>query len=190
MDPAFEKANGHHLCLAGPLIDKYMERLGKCIFEKLGRKHLTGVVQPIKEFIPSEIFVHMLSMFSCYGCTEHATYKKKTGAKRKKKTTKELKKHFVWIENSLSSKKIFAPWRFDGTNYLVKRCFARKVVSGTNKRKLQYDGHAAVVVTEETPIRLEYEYKTNILKLSFTIQRYTSDGFAIDSTVQAKMNQE
>ena len=123
MDPAFEKVTGHRLCLVGPLVDKYLERLGKIIHNRLGRKHLTGEVFPVKEFIPTEIFDHMLSMFACYGCTEHVTYVKKKSAKRKKKSTKEKKKHFVWITTQSSANRIFAPWGFDGTNYLVKRRF-------------------------------------------------------------------
>ena len=67
------------------------------------------------------------------------------------------RKIYVSIENPSSCEKIFAAWRFDGTNYLAKRIFAEKLIPGTRKRQLAYDGQAMVVVTEQTPIRLEYD---------------------------------
>ena len=89
------------------------------------------------------------------------------------------------FEKSSSCDKVFAPWRFDGTNYLAKRILAIKLFPGARKRELACDGQAAVAVTEETLIRLEYDCKTNIVKVTFFIQRYTAEDFAVDSTVQA-----
>ena len=183
MDPALKKATGHRLCLIGPLVDKYLERIGKIMYRRLARKHVTGEVQPVNEYIPVEIFNHMLSLFGGYGCSLNTTY-----FKTKKKQTNVLKKQYIWIESDSSANKLFAPWRFDGTNYLAKRHFIKKLVPGTKKQKYECDGYAKVAVCEETPIRLVYEYKTNILSVCFIIQRYTADGFAIDSSVQAQMN--
>ena len=194
MDGPFEKMLGHQLCLSGPLLDKYLERIGKCMYKKLGKKHLTGCIHPIKEFIPSEIFDLLVRMFAAYGSTVHNVYpkKKRTAKKRKqsRRTIQEPTKIYVWIEKPSSCDKIFAPWRFDGTNYLAKRVFAKKLIPGTRKRELAYDGQAVVAVTEETPIRLEYDCKTNIVKITFFIQRYTAEGFAVDSTVQALVNKQ
>ena len=193
MDGPFEKMLGHQICLSGPLLDKYLERIGKCMYTKLGKKHLTGCIKPIKEFIPSEIFDLLLRMFAAYGCSIHNVYPKKKSAKkakRSRRTREEPTKIYVWIVTPSSCEKIFAPWRFDGTNYLAKRIFARKLIPGTRKRELAYDGQATVAVTEETPICLVYDCKTNIVKLTFFIQRYTAEGFAVDSTVQAQVNKQ
>ena len=194
MDGPFEKILGHQLCLSGPLLDKYLEQIGKCMYKKLRMEHLTGCINPVKKFIPSEIFDLLVRMFAEYGCTIHnvCPKKKKTAKKLKqsRRKTQEQTNIYVSIEKPSSCDKIFAPWRFDGTNYLTKRMFAEKLIPGTTKTELAYDGQAVVVVTVQTPIRLEYDCKTNIAKITFFIQRYTAEGFAVDSTVQALVNKQ
>ena len=67
--------------------------------------------------------------------------------------------------------------------------FSRKVVPDARKRKLQYDGHAAVLITaEETPVTMIYDIKNNALKTFFSIQRYNAADFTVDTTVQAKVD--
>ena len=109
-------------------------------------------------------------------------------SKKRKILSKKPSKSFVWINSMDSCERIFAPERFDGTNFLAKRIFARKLLQGEKKQQQVYNGKAVVAVTSATPIRFEYIYKTGILAVSFTIQRYTADGVAIDSKVQADVN--
>ena len=122
MEAGVEKAFGHELHLSGPLMDMYFERIGRCILKKLGQKHLTGATKPFKEFIPCPIFKNMVRLFSVYGCDVHHIYpKNKAGVKKKKKINEEPKKTIIFMEKVSSYKKIFAPERFDGTNFLAKR---------------------------------------------------------------------
>ena len=188
MEGAVEKAFGHELHLSGPLIDIYLEQIGRSIMKKLGKKHLTGQIKPLKEFIPQPIFLNMVRLFAAYGCDVHHVYakkKSKVGKKKSRRLEENPKKIFIWVEKTSSAKKLFSPERFDSTNYLVKRMFARKILAATKKRELIYDGKAVVAITTETPICFEYDFKANILEVSFVIQQYNSDGVAVDSTVQA-----
>ena len=189
MEAGVERAFGHELHLSGPLMDMYFERIGRCILKKLGQKHLTGATKPFKEFIPCPIFKNMVRLFSVYGCDVHHIYpKNKAGVKKKKKINEEPKKTIIFMEKVSSYKKIFAPERFDGTNFLAKRMFAMKLKPGTRKRELVYDGKAVVAITTETPLRFDYDCKQSILSVMFVIQRYSADGIAVDSSVQAQVN--
>ena len=58
----------------------------------------------------------------------------------------------------------------------------------TRERELQYGGHVAVCITVETSITMIYDLRNNMLKFSFSIQRYSAAGFVVDTTVQAKVN--
>ena len=62
------------------------------------------------------------------------------------------------------------------------------MLPGHKKQQHVYDGKAVVVVTSATPIKFEYIYKTGMLAVSFTVQRYSADGIAVDSKVQAEVN--
>ena len=86
MEGAVEKINGHQLLLSGPLVDKYLEKMGQLMYERL-KKHLTGLVPAIKLFIPFEIFDNMYKMFCAYGCTTHTIYNKKGYISKGKKVT-------------------------------------------------------------------------------------------------------
>ena len=94
-----------------------------------------------------------------------------TKAKRRRKQKKEhkTKTYYVWILKLESIGKIFVPWIFDGTNYPARPSFARKIVLGTCERELQYNEHAAVCITVDTPITMIYDIKNSTLKFSFSI---------------------
>ncbi|XP_066934430.1 uncharacterized protein [Clytia hemisphaerica] len=194
MDAGIERAFGHQLLLAGPLVDRYLQHIGQMIYKKLLQKHLTGYTQTYREFIPNEIFKIMLRYFAAYGCELHDVFPKRRQptAQPKKKIRKANKnvppsKSFIWITSKKVSRRLFAPERFDGTNYLAKRVFRRKKIQG-RRQKLVYDGKAIVAITSETPIKMVFEYKTSQIMIGFTIQRYNENGEAIDSTVQAQIN--
>ena len=85
--------------------------------------------------------------------------------------------------------KLFSPARFAGECYLVHRHFKR-VPSGPSGGKLlsAYNGKSIVVVTPTTPLCLDYNTAKEQVAFSFYVQRYTAEDFAIDSTLQAIMN--
>ena len=97
---------------------------------------------------------------------------------------------FLFIEKVSTADKLFCSSRFDGTNYLVMRHFQKKFSRETGKREQMYAGHAKVAVSKYTPIRLEYNYGNNHMRINFYIQRYTDEGFVVDTAVQQLMNQE
>ena len=45
-----------------------------------------------------------------------------------------------------------------------------------------------MVVSKSTPMKLDYNMTANRVTLSVFIQRYTEDGFAIDTQLQKIMN--
>ena len=55
---------------------------------------------------------------------------------------------------------------------------------------LVFNGIARVLVTEKTPIKLEYHYNTQRVSVTFYIQRYTDQNVAIDATLQYMLNKE
>lgn len=66
MEAPIERALGHELLhLSGPLMDMYLEQIGRGIMKKLGQKHLTGDSKPFKEFIPHQIFKNMVRCLLC-----------------------------------------------------------------------------------------------------------------------------
>jgi len=70
----------------------------------------------------------------------------------------------------------------------------KKVPSGTGSNSKttfvrQYNGRSVVVITETALFCMDYLMKAQRLTVSFFVQRYTSDDYAIDSSLQALMNQ-
>ena len=178
LDSGLEKVLGNHLILAGPLSDGYLKEIGKAMYEKLTRGHLTGLVPPFTTFIPWQVFRYLSALVVGYG----AHMKLPTG-KRKRPD-----KMIIWVESDEGAKKIWHNKRFDGAFYLTKRMFRKKLNPESKKPESVYDGYSKVVVSKYTPIRMEYSYKSQKLKTSFYIQRYNSDGFSIDTALQDLIN--
>ena len=111
--------------------------------QKLVRINLMGLAHPITLLVPSSVMVHLSTLCGGYG----ALIKPVAGKKKKGD------KLCFFIEHIKKAKKIWHTKRFDGTYFLSKR-FYRKMKGG----KEEYDGHAKVVVTQNTPIKLEYNY--------------------------------
>jgi len=99
------------------------------------------------------------------------------------------KKTVIFLENMSKVKQIFHPKRFDGTFFLSKRKFEKKI-NENQVQKMVYAGCAKVVVSEYTPIKIDYSQTSQKLTVSFFIQRYDSNDFAIDKSLQALMNQD
>ena len=56
LDGQLENVVGSHIFLSGPLVDSYLNEIGKSFLEKLRRSHLTGLVPPITMFILEKVF--------------------------------------------------------------------------------------------------------------------------------------
>ena len=134
------------------------------------------VAPVVSMYIPWQIFRFIVTLCGTYGALIHNTKPKKGRV-------------YIILESDETAQKIFDPWRFDGTNYLSKRQY-KKVPGLDKKLTTVYGGRAIVPVTMETPIRLEYVLSTNIVKITFYIQRYTADDLAIDAHVQTLIDRD
>ena len=176
-----EKIVGNHLVLAGPMVDGYLRQIGLAINAKLCR-NTTGLAPPIVMYVPWQIQRHMAPLCIGYGAE----------VKMLNNNNPKKEKMIIFIENDDTAQKVFNPKRFDGSYYLAKRKF-KKVVEDNkaengNKMKTVYGGIAKVVVTTRTPLRFDYLFQKQTLTVTFYIQRYNENGFAIDATVQAMLN--
>lgn len=178
LDNHTEKTIGNRLLLSGPLIDKYLEEIGKLISSKLSRSKLTGLVPSISMFIPWEIMGKITAMCVSYGSEIK-------NISRGKKSDKII----VFIEKKEIADMVFSSVRFDGTNYLRKRFFCKAVEEAGSKKVDKYNGCAEVVFSIHTPLRLDYCYETSKVQVSFYIQRYDKDDFVLDSSLQRIMNE-
>lgn len=166
MDSLHEEVCGNKLEVVGPMIDSYLRELGESLKKKQTHSKATGLVSPTVLFIPWSVFRHILTLVRGYGGDVNAS-KKTIG---------------VVIAKQATARKLFSPARFSGQNYLARRKFNKQ-----GDGKYHYSGRSAVVVTKNTPMRLDYNRATNRATLSFFIQRYTADEFAIDSQLQKTM---
>ena len=98
---------------------------------------------------------------------------------------KKSDKVVIFFEKKSSLEKVFNQVRFDGSNLLRKRFFA-KVVSAESKKKST--GCAEVVVSVNTPMRFDYVYSTSKLSVTFYIHRYDKNEFAVDASLQRMVN--
>ena len=171
MDSKHEQVAGMKLELTGPLIDSYLRKIAKSIYQKLSRSNATGLMAPVRLFIPWQAYRHLLVLACGYG-GDLTTQKK---GEVMVLTFTEFEKLF----------KVFSPARFEGENFLKHRLFRKSTEN--NKIKV-YKGRAAVIVTENTPFSLKYSMKDNRLECAFYVQRYTQDDFAIDASLQALIN--
>ena len=120
-------------------------------------------------------------------CTGYGGDIKMITSKNKKSSGGKM---IIYIEKAETGEKLFSPSRFDGTNFLVKRQFKKKKNEETGKFELMYSGHAKVPVSLYTPIKFDYDLSNNHMRVTFYIQRYSEEGFAVDSAVQQLINQE
>ena len=166
-----EERASFKLEMVGPLIDGYITKIGKGMFVKLGRSRNTGLMPPIKLFVPYSIFRHVCNIVVGYGGS--LSFIKKN-------------RMLLEITNSDNAGKVFSPVRCKGDNLLRKRHFDKVRENGRNIYK--YSGRAAVVVTSTTPIIFYYNTKQEKLTILFYVQRYDKDDFSLDATLQALLN--
>jgi len=174
MDSQLEEVVGNKLELVGPVLDSYLLELAKGLKSKLTRSKATGLVNPISLFIPWPIFRHILTL--CRGYSGDV------------ETTNNGTKHLLILTQMKSLKRMFSPARFSGQTMFATRHF-KKVPSEAGGTKSVYNGKSLVVVTKRTPFSIDYTMKNQKASVSFYIQRYTADDFALDSTLQTLMNE-
>ena len=66
-DEKTEKNLGNRLVLSGPLIDFYLEDMGRKMLSKLIKSKTTGLASPIVLSLPWEIVGKICSLCVCYG---------------------------------------------------------------------------------------------------------------------------
>ena len=172
LDAILEERASNKLELTGPLIDSYFRELGKAMYAKLGRSRNTGLMPPVKLFVPYAMFRHLCNVAVGYG-----------GSMKSSKTTLAVN-----IESFEAASKVFSPVRFGGQNYLKKRLFDKVRVN--SRTILQYSGRASVVVGKSTPVIFDYNMKQEKLTLTFYVQRYDKADFCLDLQLQALMNKD
>lgn len=177
MDGLLEEVVGNKLELAGPLIDFYLKQIGKAFRNKLSHSKATGLINPVTMAIPWAIYRHILVLVRGYSGDVQS---KSDGSKQ-----------YVTISTMNTASQLFSPARFSGESVLAFRHF-KKVPSKTPGKKMLsvYNGRSVIAVTSITPLCMDYCMKKETLTISFYIQRYTSDDFVLDTSLQALMNQD
>lgn len=92
----------------------------------------------------------------------------------------------VAIVSAGNAAKVFFPVRFSGQNYLKKRQFEK--VTESRRNVLNYKGRETVVVSRKTSIIMEYSEKQQKVIITFFLQRYDKEDFALDLQLQALCN--
>lgn len=177
MDNQLEEVIGNKLELTGPLIDSYLREIGKSLKNKLSRSKATGLVNPITQFIPWAVFRHILTLVRGYS----GDVDSKLGGR----------KQVISITKIDTIKKLFSPSRFSGETYFAHRHFMRKGSTSLKPGKKMvsvYNGRSSIVVSAMTPFCMDYSLKTERVTITFFIQRYTSNDFAVDTSLQSLMN--
>ena len=174
MDDQLEEIIGNKLELVGPIIDCYLREIGKSLQSKLKRSKATGLVNPVSLFIPWANFRHILTL--CRGYSGEII------------SSRDGAKHMVTFSQMRSIKKLFSPARFSDETWFATRHF-KKIPSMTGrKRESVYNGKSVIVISKYTPFCVDYSMKSQKVNVSFYIQRYTGDNYALDSGLQALMN--
>ena len=86
--------------------------------------------------------------------------------------------------------KVFSPASFDGENFMKYRVFRKEPDQETGKPTSTYKGRAAVVVSKNTPLIFRYSLKDSKVQVSFCVQQYTENDFAVDASLQTLVNMD
>lgn len=182
LDRELERTLGNRVVLAGPMVDTYLKEIGCLMSSRLSRSKVTGICGPVTIMIPWQIFRTMMGVIIGYKADTKYISGKKKGC-----TTE---KQVFFIDKQETAEKLWSPRRFDGTNYLTKRFF-KKVLTRTengNKKETVYAGCAKVVVSTNTPIRIDYYFQNQRMQLTYYIQRYDDESIARDMHMQQLIN--
>ena len=127
-----ESVVGNHVLLAGPLVDSFFMGNRQGHHREAKKKPLAGLVPPIVTFIPLQNFNNISSF--CVG-------------------------YVLFLGKEGGVQKIFHPKRFDGSYFLTKQKYEKKLKEN-NVSSTVYSGCAKVVVYLYTPIKLDYVKST------------------------------
>ena len=171
LDPVLEKLTGNKLELVAPMLDGFIREIGNQMSANLGRPRMTGLMTPFELFMPFQIFKQLWAIVQGYGGNAE--------------TSKDGERVTLKISRPQTAAKIWCPARFSGENFLARRHFERIPENG---RLIQhYNGKSLVVVTQATPIRMDFSVKHQV-KTTFYVQRYDRNDFAKDANLQKIMN--
>ena len=176
MDSQLEEVVGNKLELAGPLIDSYLKEIGSSLKCKLSRSKATGLVNPITLFIPWTVFRHIMTLARGYSGDVH--------------TNQKGTKHYLSFPKMDTVKKLFSPARFCGETFFAYRHFKKEKCLESQKLISVYNGRSTIVVSELTPFCIDYNMKNQRASLTFYIQRYSANDYAIDAHLQSLMNSQ
>ena len=171
LDPVLEELTGNKLELVGPMLDGFLKEIGTLILSKLARSRMTGLMAPISLFMPYSIFKHVWVLISGYGGDVH--------------TSKDGLKISLIVNKYQTAEKVWSPARFSGENFLLKRNFEKIPENG--RMVYHYKGKATVVITNNTPLKIDYSVKQQKAVVTFYVQRYDKDDFAVDAGLQNLM---
>lgn len=110
LDPILEERAGFNLELVGPMIDSYFGEIGRGIAAKLGRSRCTGLMPPLRLFVPYVVFRHLCNIIVGYGGWLTSTKDRMS---------------VVVINTTENAEKVFSLARFQGKNFLKKRHFEK-----------------------------------------------------------------
>ena len=165
---------GNKLELAGPLVDSFLRELGNSIMAKLCYSKATGLVTPTTFFIPWAIFRHILVLVRGYSGDVHNDH--------------NCKKFAVTISKTETIQKLFDQARFSGECMYVYSHFKKVPAKARGKKLISvYNGRSVVVCSESTPLCMDNNMKQQRVAMYFFVQHYTSEGQAVDSSLQALM---
>lgn len=146
---------GNKLELVGPMLDSYLQEIGKSMKGRLSRSKVTGLVNPASFFIPWTVFRHLLVLVRGYSGDVHIWV---VGLK-----------HILTLTKMDSVRKLFSPSYSSGETFFAQRHFKR--VRSKAGGKTVYDGRSAINVTEltSTPFCKNYAMKTQHVTVTFFI---------------------
>lgn len=173
LDPVLEEITGNKLEIVGPMLDGFLKEIGGLMFSKLSRSRMTGLMAPISLFIPYSIFKHIWVLVSGYGGDVNAS--------------KDGQKISLLVNKPHTAEKVWSPARFSGENFLLRRNFEKIPENG--RMVFHYKGKASVVITNKTPLKIDYSMKQQKAVVTFYVQRYDKEDFAIDASLQNLMMQ-
>ena len=128
LDVILEERTGYKLELVGPVVDSYLGEINKGMTAKLGRSICTGLMAPLRLFMPYVLFRHIINIVVGYGGWLTST-------------PKDMKLEIKALE---CAEKVFPPARFQGVNFIKKRHFQKMRENG--RTVFKYSGRAAVVI--------------------------------------------
>lgn len=85
----------------------------------------------------------------------------------------------ITITERRSLVKLFSPSRFSVKNFVTHRHFKKVPSKSGNKSLSVFNGRSLVVVTRNTPLKMDNYMKTERLAVTFYVLRYTKNDFPV-----------